>query len=197
MDKPKREAILDLSKYANERIRVKFTGGREGVYARIITPVCCSILSVTVTGVLKGFDQLLNLVLDEVEENLETGTRALPYLCRARVDFPPQSQELRRARSVSLSSEALPLPCSAPLTAQKRLPTPSCKRVPETMQDEWIQQILWMRTRFSWCQVRRRTSPVFCMYDDLKLDPAPAAVLDIPTFSAIQFVLLKATTISA
>ncbi|EPQ55830.1 U6 snRNA-associated Sm-like protein LSm7 [Gloeophyllum trabeum ATCC 11539] len=50
MDKPKREAILDLSKYVNERIRVKFTGGRE------------------VTGVLKGFDQLLNLVLDEVEE---------------------------------------------------------------------------------------------------------------------------------
>lgn len=31
MDKPKREAILDLSKYANERIRVKFTGGREGM----------------------------------------------------------------------------------------------------------------------------------------------------------------------
>jgi len=53
MDKPKREAILDLSKYVNERIRVKFTGGRE------------------VTGLLKGYDQLLNLVLDEVEENLE------------------------------------------------------------------------------------------------------------------------------
>jgi U6 snRNA-associated Sm-like protein LSm7 len=50
MDKPKREAILDLSKYINERIRVKFTGGRE------------------VTGILKGYDQLLNLVLDEVTE---------------------------------------------------------------------------------------------------------------------------------
>ena len=44
MDKPKREAILDLSKYANERIRVKFTGGREGlrclcknVYAMLLT----------------------------------------------------------------------------------------------------------------------------------------------------------------
>ncbi|KAJ7585025.1 U6 snRNA-associated Sm-like protein LSm7 [Mycena floridula] len=49
-DKPRREAILDLSKYVNERIRVKFTGGRE------------------VTGILKGYDQLLNLVLDEVEE---------------------------------------------------------------------------------------------------------------------------------
>ncbi|KAG6861796.1 hypothetical protein C0995_011676 [Termitomyces sp. Mi166 len=53
MDKPKREAILDLSKYANERIRVKFTGGRE------------------VKGILKGYDQLLNLVLDEVEEELQ------------------------------------------------------------------------------------------------------------------------------
>ncbi|KAI0370836.1 U6 snRNA-associated Sm-like protein LSm7 [Pilatotrama ljubarskyi] len=55
MDKPKREAILDLAKYVNERIRVKFTGGRE------------------VTGVLKGYDQLLNLVLDEVQENLQYG----------------------------------------------------------------------------------------------------------------------------
>ncbi|KAI0351593.1 U6 snRNA-associated Sm-like protein LSm7 [Trametes cingulata] len=54
MDKPKREAILDLAKYVNERIRVKFTGGRE------------------VTGVLKGYDQLLNLVLDEVQENLQS-----------------------------------------------------------------------------------------------------------------------------
>ena len=34
MDKPKREAILDLAKYTNERIRVKFTGGREGVLLR-------------------------------------------------------------------------------------------------------------------------------------------------------------------
>jgi hypothetical protein len=31
LDKPKREAILDLSKYVNARIRVKFTGGREGM----------------------------------------------------------------------------------------------------------------------------------------------------------------------
>jgi len=52
-DKKKREAILDLSKYVNERIRVKFTGGRE------------------VTGILKGYDQLLNLVLDEVEEEVQ------------------------------------------------------------------------------------------------------------------------------
>jgi len=62
MNKGKREAILDLSKYVNERIRVKFTGGRE------------------VTGTLKGYDQLLNLVLDEVEEQInepEPQTRRL------------------------------------------------------------------------------------------------------------------------
>jgi len=53
VNKSKREAILDLSKYVNERIRVKFTGGRE------------------VTGILKGYDQLLNLVLDEVEEEFQ------------------------------------------------------------------------------------------------------------------------------
>jgi hypothetical protein len=33
LDKPKREAILDLAKYVNARIRVKFTGGREGVFS--------------------------------------------------------------------------------------------------------------------------------------------------------------------
>jgi len=62
MDKPKREAILDLSKYVDERIRVKFMGGRE------------------VTGLLKGYDQLLNLVLDQVEEEVqvpEAHTRSL------------------------------------------------------------------------------------------------------------------------
>jgi len=52
-ERKKREAILDLSKYVNERIRVKFTGGRE------------------VTGILKGYDQLLNLVLDEVQEEIQ------------------------------------------------------------------------------------------------------------------------------
>ncbi|KAI5475716.1 U6 snRNA-associated Sm-like protein LSm7 [Pseudohyphozyma bogoriensis] len=49
-DKPRREAILDLSKYLDQRVRVKFTGGRE------------------VTGTLKGYDQLLNLVMDDIEE---------------------------------------------------------------------------------------------------------------------------------
>ncbi|GAA5845421.1 hypothetical protein JCM11251_005068 [Rhodosporidiobolus azoricus] len=62
-DRPKREAILDLSKYVDKQIRVKFTGGRE------------------VVGVLKGYDQLLNLVMDdlqEVEKDPETGLPSAP-----------------------------------------------------------------------------------------------------------------------
>ncbi|CAG8780589.1 16238_t:CDS:2, partial [Cetraspora pellucida] len=51
-DKPKKESILDLSKYMDKKIRVKFNGGRE------------------VTGSLKGYDPLLNLVLDDTEEQL-------------------------------------------------------------------------------------------------------------------------------
>ncbi|ROT41659.1 U6 snRNA-associated Sm-like protein LSm7 [Sodiomyces alkalinus F11] len=49
-EKPKKENILDLGKYMDKRITVKFNGGRE------------------VTGTLKGYDALMNLVLDEVDE---------------------------------------------------------------------------------------------------------------------------------
>ncbi|KAF2259895.1 U6 snRNA-associated Sm-like protein LSm7 [Lojkania enalia] len=49
-ERPKKENILDLSKYMDKRINVKFSGGRE------------------VIGTLKGYDQLMNLVLDEVRE---------------------------------------------------------------------------------------------------------------------------------
>lgn len=49
-DRPKKESILDLKKYAGKAICVKFSGGRE------------------VTGTLKGYDQLMNLVLDNVQE---------------------------------------------------------------------------------------------------------------------------------
>lgn len=51
-ERPKREAILDLIKFQDEQIRVKFAGGRE------------------IVGILKGYDQLMNLVLDEVSEIL-------------------------------------------------------------------------------------------------------------------------------
>ncbi|ODV65304.1 putative U6 snRNA-associated Sm-like protein [Hyphopichia burtonii NRRL Y-1933] len=49
---PKREAILDLNKYKDQQVRVRFIGGRE------------------VVGLLKGFDSLMNLVLEEVVETI-------------------------------------------------------------------------------------------------------------------------------
>ncbi|MCJ1445896.1 MAG: Sm-like protein lsm7 [Stictis urceolatum] len=49
-EKLKKENILDLGKYMDKEISVKFNGGRE------------------VTGTLKGYDQLMNLVLDDVKE---------------------------------------------------------------------------------------------------------------------------------
>eukprot|EP01098_Paradermamoeba_levis_P010734 TRINITY_DN4520_c0_g1_i3.p1 TRINITY_DN4520_c0_g1~~TRINITY_DN4520_c0_g1_i3.p1 ORF type:complete len:101 (-),score=25.22 TRINITY_DN4520_c0_g1_i3:97-399(-) len=52
MAEKKKESILDLNKYLEKKITVKFTGGRE------------------VTGILKGYDNLVNLVLDETIEYL-------------------------------------------------------------------------------------------------------------------------------
>lgn len=49
-ERPKKENILDLNKYLDKEINVKFNGGRE------------------VVGTLKGYDQLMNLVLDGVKE---------------------------------------------------------------------------------------------------------------------------------
>ncbi|ATY62801.1 LSM domain-containing [Cordyceps militaris] len=51
-ERPKKENILDLSKYMDEQITVKFNGGRE------------------VMGTLKGYDALMNLVLDDVQETV-------------------------------------------------------------------------------------------------------------------------------
>lgn len=47
---PRREAIIDLSKYKDTKIRAKLMGGRQ------------------IVGILKGYDQLMNLVLDETIE---------------------------------------------------------------------------------------------------------------------------------
>ncbi|KAK6586683.1 hypothetical protein PZA11_001740 [Diplocarpon coronariae] len=63
-ERPKKENILDLGKYMDKQITVKFTGGREA------------------TGTLKGYDALMNLVLDDVSEVLHddegnTSTRSL------------------------------------------------------------------------------------------------------------------------
>jgi U6 snRNA-associated Sm-like protein LSm7 len=50
LEKRKKETILDLAKYLEKRVRVKFSGGREA------------------SGILKGYDPLLNLVLDSTTE---------------------------------------------------------------------------------------------------------------------------------
>mmetsp|Transcript_37050 Transcript_37050/g.93437 ORF Transcript_37050/g.93437 Transcript_37050/m.93437 type:complete len:107 (-) Transcript_37050:290-610(-) len=46
----RKESAVDLAKFVDKGVRVKLAGGRE------------------VSGVLKGYDQLLNLVLDEALE---------------------------------------------------------------------------------------------------------------------------------
>ena len=70
----KNQSILDLKKHVDQQVRVKFQGGRE------------------VIGTLKGYDQLVNLVLDSVKEiirdpndpyKLTTATRDLGLVvCR-------------------------------------------------------------------------------------------------------------------
>eukprot|EP00656_Telonema_subtile_P056883 TRINITY_DN9219_c0_g1_i1.p2 TRINITY_DN9219_c0_g1~~TRINITY_DN9219_c0_g1_i1.p2 ORF type:complete len:104 (-),score=41.45 TRINITY_DN9219_c0_g1_i1:307-618(-) len=48
----KKESVIDLSKYIDQPVRVKLLGGRE------------------VIGTLRGYDPLVNLVLDEAQEYL-------------------------------------------------------------------------------------------------------------------------------
>jgi U6 snRNA-associated Sm-like protein LSm7 len=52
-EQKKKESILDLERYRNQKIIVKYQGGRQ------------------VVGVLKGFDPLQNLVLDDTFEYLQ------------------------------------------------------------------------------------------------------------------------------
>lgn len=40
-ERPKKENILDLSKYNNKRITVKFNGGREGIFSYLWCYYCC------------------------------------------------------------------------------------------------------------------------------------------------------------
>ena len=51
-ERKERDPDYDLSKLSNQRVRVRFQGGRE------------------VDGILKGYDKLDNLVLDECVEYL-------------------------------------------------------------------------------------------------------------------------------
>ncbi|EQL00265.1 Like-Sm ribonucleoprotein (LSM) domain protein [Ophiocordyceps sinensis CO18] len=83
-ERPKKENILDLAKYMDKDINVKFTGGREGTRARpgvgetggdpvnrhCPGPFADKIKRHTVKGTLKGYDALMNLVLDDVQETV-------------------------------------------------------------------------------------------------------------------------------
>ena len=50
MSKSDLNSVVDLGKYMDQRVRIRFQGGRE------------------VDGILKGFDKLDNVVLDECVE---------------------------------------------------------------------------------------------------------------------------------
>lgn len=60
---------MDLSKYMEKKIRVRFNGGREGELK--ITKklhLAYSLVYFLVVGTLMGYDPLLNLVLDHTVE---------------------------------------------------------------------------------------------------------------------------------
>ncbi|EOR00257.1 hypothetical protein E3P92_02944 [Wallemia ichthyophaga] len=57
--KYKKESILDLSKHVDTSLSLQFQGGRQA------------------TGILKGYDQLMNLVMDDVVEVLPDSKRRL------------------------------------------------------------------------------------------------------------------------
>lgn len=78
-EKPKKENILDLAKYMDKEIIVKFNGGRESklalVQCFVLGGLSCEMGGLIgvigiVQGTLKGHDQLMNLVLDDVQEML-------------------------------------------------------------------------------------------------------------------------------
>ncbi|KAM5368290.1 hypothetical protein ACJZ2D_009558 [Fusarium nematophilum] len=77
-EKPKKENILDLGKYMDKQVTVKFNGGRE------------------VKGTLKGYDALMNLVLDDVHEVVRGTPRD------ALLDTPAYDEGNESTRSLGL-----------------------------------------------------------------------------------------------
>jgi len=70
-----KDSALNLAKFVDKKIVVKLSGGREGELfgnGGIAVRKSCNIFVswFTVVGVLKGYDQLLNIVLDEAIENM-------------------------------------------------------------------------------------------------------------------------------
>lgn len=92
-EKPKKENILDLAKYMDKEIVVKFNGGRESELAPVMICIWRSFcgtkrligVNEIVQGTLKGHDQLMNLVLDDVQEML----RGLSVAASAPTSCPP------------------------------------------------------------------------------------------------------------
>jgi U6 snRNA-associated Sm-like protein LSm7 len=71
----KKESALDLAKFIDKGVRVKLAGGREGAKAQatLLNAIMLNNLTLAasaVSGTLKGYDQLMNLVLDESMEYL-------------------------------------------------------------------------------------------------------------------------------
>ena len=61
---------------------VKFTGGREGLSLALSYRKGSKLMPyhALVVGLLKGYDQLMNLVLDEVKETLRGGLCLITYI---------------------------------------------------------------------------------------------------------------------
>jgi hypothetical protein len=53
-ERPKKENILDLGKYMDKKITVKFTGGREGKFLSF--PFCSSLLSARLLIIVLGLN---------------------------------------------------------------------------------------------------------------------------------------------
>ena len=72
----KKESILDLSKYLDKTVGIKFQGGREA------------------TGILKGYDNLLNVVLDNTRYFLHVyakyANRQFVYPCTYNLKYTAQ-----------------------------------------------------------------------------------------------------------
>jgi len=94
-----KDSALNLAKFVDKSIRVKLAGGRESGYcASDVDHIAAGGPSVltravplpAVVGVLKGYDQLLNLVLDEAVEYL----RGAPQSCNLSPLSPPHLPSL-------------------------------------------------------------------------------------------------------
>ena len=68
----KKESILDLSKYLDKTVGIKFQGGREA------------------TGILKGYDNLLNVVLDNTRYLHIYANRQFVYTCTYNLKYTAQ-----------------------------------------------------------------------------------------------------------